>query len=351
MQAVQGYDFSGNMPYICMPTMPQIPPEVIQFNLSCDVKAKSQDEARALLLAWINQTCCYGSKPAKECEIKTCVGKPSFVCNVDTFVEYRSTEKAFRPYVRGTPYTSPRDGYPPQPWAIPCSVIPHFQDKVEKIEVPFTSSIVECHDCQGQGQVRCSSCSGDGKVRCTRCGGDGKVTHHGENGHTHQDKCNACGGDGQCKCTHCGGDGRLTCNTCSGNKQLRWFIEMTRTHKTLKNMKAVDDIPDRDLSPAEVNMVKGKPILERTAPNMAPPSGFNPEIDQTMMELDNAAQQQRASLNSYQHQERITLSMVPVTQVTAQYDGAQFRWYIYGECNAVKVVDYPATMCCGCDLM
>ena len=34
------------------------------------------------------------------------------------------------------------------------------------------------------------------------------------------------------------GDGKVTCPTCTGTGQLRHFIEMTRTHKTIEHTKA-----------------------------------------------------------------------------------------------------------------
>jgi hypothetical protein len=234
----------------------------------------------------------------------------------------------------------------PTPWQIPCAQVPHFQDRVEKIEVPFTSSVAKDDECGGDGQVRCGTCGGDGKCKCSHCGGDGKVTRHHE-GKSHQESCSYCGGDGKVRCNSCGGDGRVKCSRCEGYGQVRFFIEMTRTHKTLKNMKNIDNIPDKDLSPYEIQQAKGKPILERTAVNMAPPQGFSLEVDQALREIDILAAQQRDGLHAFQHQERIRLSMVPVTHVTAVYEKDDFEWFIYGERLIVKPINYPATMCCG----
>ena len=115
---------------------------------------------------------------------------------------------------------------------------------------------------------RCNPCNGDGKLKCSHCGGDGRVKvtvdKDGKN-HTEEKRCSTCGGDGQVRCNTCAGDGKILCKICSGHGYLRYFIEMTRTHKTLKHMKSIDNIPDKDLSPQEIQKAKGAPILEKTS--------------------------------------------------------------------------------------
>ncbi len=50
----------------------------------------------------------------------------------------------------------------------------------------------------------------------------------------------------------------------------------------------------------------------------------------------------------------MVLKMVPVTftkaHVSEDKDG-KFRWYVYGKDDRMQVLDYPATMCCGCVAM
>ena len=88
MSPIQGYE-NMNMgnPFVCVPMMPQVPPEVINFNISQDVKPQTEERSRELLLKFIADTCCYGSGPAKECKINSCVGMPAMVCEIETFVE------------------------------------------------------------------------------------------------------------------------------------------------------------------------------------------------------------------------------------------------------------------------
>jgi hypothetical protein len=42
----------GN-PFVCVPMMPQVPPEVINFNVSQDVKPQTEERSRELLLKFI----------------------------------------------------------------------------------------------------------------------------------------------------------------------------------------------------------------------------------------------------------------------------------------------------------
>jgi len=232
---------------------------------------------------------------------------------------------------------------------------------MKKIEIPYTSTINTCHRCHGSGKVRCDGCQGKGQVKCSHCGGDGKIrqshTHHtgsGKNRKTHttytNEKCNTCGGDGKVRHSTCGGSGKVTCGVCTGTGQLRHFIMLNRVHRNLINEKVVDSIPDEDLSPEMISSAKGKTITEKDAVNIAPPKGFNDEVDAALKAIDDAAAVQVAQNCALQHQERIVLKAVPVTFVKAHANEAKFRWYIYGLDDQVEVKDYPATMCCGCDI-
>ena len=74
--------------------------------------------------------------------------------------------------------------------------------------------------------------------------------------HTEHKNCNSCGGDGQKQKT-CDGDGLVTCGVCTGTGQIRYFLLMTRTHKTLVNERVVkDSIPDSDLTGKSIIFAK-----------------------------------------------------------------------------------------------
>jgi 3',5'-cyclic AMP phosphodiesterase CpdA len=63
---------------------------------------------------------------------------------------------------------------------------------------------VECEDCEGEGTVGCPRCDGDDEG-CRRCAGEGEVP------------CGTCDERGFVACDTCGGDGFLTCDSCDGD--------------------------------------------------------------------------------------------------------------------------------------
>jgi hypothetical protein len=126
---------------------------------------------------------------------------------------------------------------------------------------------------------------------------------------------------------------------------------MTRRHFTLVNEKVVDSIPDEDLSPKEVSSAKGTTIINSTTVNIMPPKGFNTEVDAAMQFVDDQAAAQIRQQHALQHQERLTLRSVPVTFAKVHTSDAKFRFYIYGDDNQIKILDYPATTCCGCTIV
>ena len=67
-------------------------PEVVKFEEDAKTAAAvSPDVARDALLRYIDESeCCWGTKPAKECDIATNFWA-SIVCRMETFVEHRTT--------------------------------------------------------------------------------------------------------------------------------------------------------------------------------------------------------------------------------------------------------------------
>ncbi len=357
---VPGYDCMNTNMCMFPPMQLQVPPEVIKFQNSQDVKPATAEEAKALLIKWVsNQGCCVGHTPAEEVKIKSCEGFAAMVCELETFVEIRSTRRAVKPYKKGTPYDSPKDGQPPQPWQMACPTQQYFSESEQLYEVPHTATVCQCGNCGGDGQITCkegpengNGCGGDGTIKCSTCQGDGKVRVN-KDGHSHEEKCSRCGGDGKIKCHVCGGDGKKQCPSCTGLGMVKWFIEMVRVHKTFKNIKSIDNINDRELSGGEIASMRGdnKPIIETKGVNIAPPRGFSQEVDTALQEIKDFAVRQRDDSQAYQHQEKIRLSMVPVTRVVGTHDEKEILWFVVGQDRHVKCQNYPAMCCWGCEIM
>lgn len=157
--------------------------------------------ARDALLRYVNSTCCWGTGPAKEANIETEVWS-SIACTLETFIEYREAGWKEIPY-RNEPFTALGQGYAPQPWELPAQQIALFVPTTEVLEVPYTSTIIVCHECRGRRKVRCTNCGGDGRVKCDDCHGSGERTTF-RDGERVEERCTDCGGDGKKKCRYRG---------------------------------------------------------------------------------------------------------------------------------------------------
>ena len=74
------------------PVTPRPEPEVVKFEEDAkSAAAVTPEVARTALLKYIDDhQCCWGTKPAKECDIQTNFWA-SIVCRLESFVEYRNT--------------------------------------------------------------------------------------------------------------------------------------------------------------------------------------------------------------------------------------------------------------------
>ena len=345
---------------------PPAPPkkETVTVEPTSEVKPCSADEAKLALLRYIAGTCCWGSGPAqKSMSINSLEGFSSIVVKYETFVEYRTAKRVSRPYMNENCSLKGNLRYTPNLWQMQVPPQPFFHDHVDSHEVPNTSEIKQCTTCGGDGKVTCSECRGTGKDKCNGCGGDGKVTRTEQDGETTKqvtESCGRCGGDGKVTCTHhdCNGSGRNTCATCAGHGRLRFFDEMTRTHKTLVTADAIDRIPDNEIEPQKMTAIsatEGRQIFNHSSANMNPPVGFNPEVDAALVRLNQQAEVQTQQLKAFMHQERLTVTCMEATKVKATIDGKEFHFWVYGNSKIVECKPdwgYPAQMFCGaCSVM
>lgn len=343
------------------PVLPKPPPEIVKYEDGCkNATPVSDNVAREALLRYIaDNECCWGTGPAKECTIETNVWL-SVVCTMESFCEYRNCAYEHRPYVKHETRVSKKgDGMQPSPWEMACPPVVNFNDAVEKYDVPFTQSVKRCFECDGRKKVRCEACRGRGRIKCSRCNGDGRTTTYVD-GEQREESCSKCNGRGtnDCNFRDCVGrecrDGKITCPKCEGNGQLLKFLEMTRTLETLKNSKTVDSIPDEELDPDLIADAPGATILNATALNISPPSGFSPDVDLALIQIDSEAMKTIMDRHAFLHQERLEIKNVPVSKAEAQMGGEKFHFWVYGSdnrCVCKEEWGYPAQMCCGCTIV
>ena len=230
---------------------------------------------------------------------------------------------------------------------MPFNAVTLWHDGTEYQEVPYTSQIVRCHGCGGDGRIDCGTCRRSGKVMCNSCGGDGKKTFE-RDGQQVTENCSVCGGDGKCTCPQCSGSGQITCGTCAGAGQLRHYIEVARQHRTLKHFEVVDNIPDLDLEPAKIEAAPGTNLLDFSGGTIMPPAGYSAEVDRALVNINTSTINEKNSLGAYVHQQRLEIKLVNVVRADGKYKSHDFYWFVYGTDERIESKTYPAQMCCGC---
>jgi hypothetical protein len=128
---------------------------------------------------------------------------------------------------------------------------------------------------------------------------------------------------------------------------------MTRHLETVINSKTVDHIPDEELDPTLIAVAPGKTILNATAVNIQPPSGFSPEVDIALIEIDNQGMSSIMMRHAYLHQERLEIKSVPVSKAEASVGDSKYHFWVYGNdnrCVCKEEWGYPAQCCCGCTI-
>lgn len=93
------------------------------------------------------------------------------------------------------------------------------------------SLVVECDNCNGDGELTCRKCGGAGRYQptCNACGGAGSSTCRrcsGSGQWKYGGQCNACGGSGKHECGVCHGEGHLdfVCKACGGKGEQECWV-------------------------------------------------------------------------------------------------------------------------------
>jgi hypothetical protein len=325
------------------------PPVVVEFNLSLDVKPKSREQAKEILLNYVKSQEYLFTSKAVTCEITSIDALSTYHIKLETFVEFRTVCRAHRPD-KNEDFGALGQGQSPGPWDMVLPSYQFFEDNVEKHEIPFTSVIDTCCSCQGHGQIQCPNCKGSGNNACARCGGNGQITIVDDE-ESRLESCSGCGGSGMGICSGCSGSCQRPCGYCNGSLTVRFFMEMTRTLRTLTSERVINSIPINDLPERffkyDLKAASGHEIFQASKVNISPPKGFNDEVDKAFTDVYMETQTQIRQLSAVQHQQRVQLDAVPVTCVKANANGDNFKWYIYGTEDRIELVDWPPTQCCG----
>ncbi|XP_037089275.1 protein SSUH2 homolog [Pollicipes pollicipes] len=337
-EKVEGYrdtGFNGGFvapPSRAVPTAP--PPDLPRMDVV--QQPLSRGEVKEALAAFVAQHCCYGSGPIKDMEIRSVVPSATFKYTLDTFTEKRETKWKFEPWKGDSLATS--GAPPPGPWDMPITPKHLFQKETRTLEVPNSQSLRPCHDCQAHGDKRCQHCAGRGRSSCGPCGASGV---------RQQEQCGRCGGTGTNECTPCHGSGMITCPTCRGERNLKYFVELTATWEVHsdKYVVATPGLPDE-----QVREVSGETVCQAQGLFVWPFTGF-PE-DQVEHASQHLVKKHQTSWPLARLlQQRHDVQQIPIHTVGYRYKETEGTFFVCGHEKKVFFPDYPARCCCCCVLL
>ncbi|XP_026022971.1 protein SSUH2 homolog isoform X4 [Astatotilapia calliptera] len=315
-----------------MPMEPVAPPQPSPENPEWSIPSLSEDEAREAFKKFVSSHICYSEDPVTQGVITSMEPFNTFRYRLETFTESRSTDWAHKPH-EGEPadfYTQPA----PRPWEVQATHPKHFSDHTEKIRVPYTSSIKECHTCHAAGTEQCKECSGSGKKACPMCNGAAKS----------DPACTHCNGTGKDRCTKCDGRGKKQCETCKGKCQLLTYIELKVEWKNHVEDHLVEQ--SCGLKSDKLRSVKGKELFKSSQNLVYPLLGFKPQAVSQASERLIKEHQTKYGKTSRILQQRQAVELIPITQVNYKWKDKSYVYYVYGNGRKVSADDYPETCCC-----
>uniref|UniRef100_A0A3Q2WUA4 CR-type domain-containing protein n=1 Tax=Haplochromis burtoni TaxID=8153 RepID=A0A3Q2WUA4_HAPBU len=277
-----------------MPMEPVAPPQPSPENPEWSIPSLSEDEAREAFKKFVSSHICYGEDPVTQGVITSM--EPFNTFRVIKLTYYTSSLLTFifcdLVYLKGEPVQAT----PPK----------HFSDHTEKIRVPYTSSVKECHTCHAAGTEQCKECSGSGKKACPMCNGAAKS----------DPACTHCNGTGKNRCTKCDGRGKKQCETCKGKCQLG-FIRV---------------LEDWVLQCLLGTIWKTQMVLEEVS-----------EVYKKFLYISiHLTCFWQISMNYFGQ----TVELIPITQVHYKWKDKSYVYYVYGNERKVSADDYPETCCC-----
>lgn len=370
MDEVSGYENVGFEAgsYIPPPSYEQAVPQASAEAPRPNIPTISEDDARRALVDHVSAQCCYGKTAANDLVFTNITPSSAFHYQLETFTEGRKTAWEYEPY-KSQLIDGPQNGPAPGPWDIQAAPNQLFQDHVKHFEVPHTASIKVCHNCMGAGVNRCWRCLGRGQVICGNCDGSGcvlaPVVHHDHDHHHHHHHhhdhhhhhhahvdmervfCHHCNGTGRKRCWTCNGCGQLQCTVCRGRGQLKCYIKLTVTWKNNK----VDHVVERTALPDHlIRGAQGQMAFEDQQLRVAPVTNFP---DSAVNNASNELVQSHAISFPTERivMQRHWIRIVPVSEVSCNWKGKTFAYWVYGYDNQVYAPDYPQKVCCGCSIL
>ncbi|XP_065569031.1 protein SSUH2 homolog isoform X2 [Artemia franciscana] len=351
MDQLTGYEMTSYDSSVCVP-----PPDTAEESPEgggttrapiATVPPLTEAQARAQLLSFVAEKCCWGRGAAKDMAITKIVTTSAYHYELQSFTEKRETSWAFTPYGGGE-VDGPMYGTPPKPWEISATPTELFRNEIKILPVPHTASVKPCHRCKGTGSLLCQECHGKGWTRCLSCHGDGWHTDTSGN----RERCYFCNssshGRGRQDCLKCNAKGRVACPPCDSYGQIRCFISLTVTWKTYTSEHIVEKTSG--LPEGLIREVSGQVVLEEEGSRVIPLKNF-PESTITLASSQLVMNHSQQWPDEKQLAQRHQVRLVPIYEIHYTWKRYQGKFHLYGYENKVYAPEYPQTCCWGCTIM
>ena len=135
----------------------------------------SEEQVIEAVQDYVRGECCFRDGFVKEMILKDIQVTPIYGYVLEFFLEKRIKEWKTEPY-RGeyiqqeSPFAIPVDI-----WSMPIPPPVRFGPATQTHTVPGSTSVVNCAQCTGIGNIQCGVCAGSMTSTCTQCNGSGTV--------------------------------------------------------------------------------------------------------------------------------------------------------------------------------
>ena len=309
------------------------------------------EEVMDLLTQHVSSKCCWGTGALKHLVITDIQMSSSYQYHLETMSEKRECSWAHEPHnpsnVLNFAVSPHGASAPPPPWAIPVTPSAMFTDGETKVEVPFTSTVRQCHVCVGCGRTRCTSCAGMGFSPCTFCHGSGQRT--GDSAAAGQ--CLSCNATGRRRCLQCNASGHVKCSTCDTFGNLRYFLQLHVTWTCHKE----DFVSDATgLKEKYIKKNEGEIVAQEEGHRVFPfpnfPDKSIPEASRTLLEKhDKQAINVERIIRQKHNIKEVSIALI-YYKLNEDKDGV---FYVFGKEDRREVYfpKYPNRCCYCCSII
>ncbi|XP_055945870.1 protein SSUH2 homolog isoform X2 [Argiope bruennichi] len=299
----------------------------------------TEKEIREALMTEVMSHWCYGKAPARELTIVDVKHSISFQYLLETFTERRATCEITEPYTGG-PWEKDEDGDPPDIYDVPATPPEYFKSYVYHQELPCSTEVFDCEECDGEGSYECPTCFGQGWEFCVYCRGNKWNPLYVDGGDF---DCIKCDGSGERTCWDCNGDEDVDCKVCGGAGEMK-----TYTRLLVIWCNHVDDyIVEKGsaLKGHRLRLATGINVCEEEDLTLMPLTHF-PITAVSMASVELIKRHAKKYKDEKVLKQRHRVFIIPVATVRYQWKKHEGTFYVYGNERLVHFPDYPQKCCC-----